>query len=86
MAAATTDHDKDMLIKVFESTTKLGVKMDNLERLLQDNKRDITDVSDRLSKLESDKNKLLGMVIVISTLVPILLQFINEVLRSFYGK
>ena len=86
MAAATTDHDKDMLIKVFESTTKLGVKMDNLERLLQDNKRDITDVSDRLSKLESDKNKLLGMVIVISTLVPILLPFINEVLRSFYGK
>lgn len=86
MAAATTDHDKDMLIKVFESTTKLGVKMDNLERLLQDNKRDITDVSDRLSKLESDKNKLLGMVLVISTLVPILLPFLNEVLRSFYGK
>lgn len=86
MAAATTDHDKDMLIKVFESTTKLGVKMDNLERLLQDNKRDITDVSDRLSKLESDKNKLLGMVLVISTLVPIILPFIDEVLRSFYGK
>lgn len=86
MAAATTDHDKDMLIKVFESTTKLGVKMDNLERLLQDNKRDITDVSDRLSKLESDKNKLLGMVLVISTLVPILLPFVDEVLRSFYGK
>lgn len=86
MATATTDHDKDMLIKVFESTTKLGVKMDNLERLLQDNKRDITDVSDRLSKLESDKNKLLGMVLVISTLVPILLPFLNEVLRSFYGK
>lgn len=86
MATATTDHDKDMLIKVFESTTKLGVKMDNLERLLQDNKRDITDVSDRLSKLESDKNKLLGMVLVISTLVPIILPFLNEVLRSFYGK
>ena len=84
--AAATDHDKDMLIKVFESTTKLGVKMDNLERLLQDNKRDITDVSDRLSKLESDKNKLLGMVLVISTLVPIILPFLNEVLRSFYGK
>jgi hypothetical protein len=86
MPASPTDHDKDMLIKVFESTTKLGVKMDNLERLLNDNKRDITDVSDRLSKLESDKNKLIGMVLVISTAVPILLPFIDGILRSFYGK
>ena len=79
---ATTDgiSDRELLMRVFETTTKLDTRLDYLENLLVDHRGSIKELEKKMAELEASKNKLLGMCIAVSVVGPVVWPYIGKIL------
>lgn len=71
-----TNDEKSLLIRVFESTTKLDTRLQYIEELLVDQKGTIKDLEKRVASLENSRNKIVGFLMVFTFVVPVVVPIV----------
>ena len=71
-----TNDEKGLLIRVFESTTKLDTRLQYIEELLIDQKGTIKDLEKRVVSLENARNKIIGFLMIFTFVVPVIVPLI----------
>ena len=79
---STSMENRDLLMKLLESSARIETRMGHVEDLIKEQKGDVKALEARLTEVEASKNKMYGAVIVLSTIIG----FIAPLLRKLIGE